>query len=89
MNANVRAALGLKSKLLDRYADQSEGVLGCYDRLIFTGTLVDVAHPDAVPLRLHQLNIRCFDLKLFAEPLCDQGRDTARLLARQAGLEIE
>ena len=47
MNAKVRAALDLKSKLLDRYADQIDGVLGCYDRLILTGTLVDVAHPDA------------------------------------------
>lgn len=89
MNAKVRAALDLKSKLLDRYADQIDGVLGCYDRLILTGTLVDVAHPDAVSLRLHQLNIRCFDLKLFAEPLREQVRENALLLARQAGLEIE
>jgi hypothetical protein len=89
MHAKVRAALNLKSKLLDRYAEQIEGVLGCYDRLIFTGTLVDVAHPDAVTLRLHHLNIRCFDLKVFAEPLREQVRDNAVCLARAAGLEIE
>ena len=85
MNAKVRAVLGLKSKLLDRYADQIEGILGCYDRLIFTGTLVDVAHPDALTLRLHQLNIHCFDLKVFAERLHDQVHDSALRLARAAG----
>src|ERR1700693_1160151 len=89
MNAKTRATLDLKSKLLQRYSDQIEGMLGCYDRVIITGTLVDVAHPDALTARLYALNIRCFDLKLFAEPLRDQVRDNAILLARQAGLEIE
>src|SRR6266404_8116010 len=89
MNAKVRATLGLKSKLLERYADQIDGILGCYDRVIITGTLVDVAHPDVLRARLYALNIRCFDLKLFAEPLRDQVRDNAILVARQAGLEIE
>ncbi len=89
MNPKVRASLTLKSKLLDRYADDIVGVLGCYDRVILTGTLVDLANPDALAIRLHHLNIRCFDLKLFAEPLRDQVRDNAILLARQAGLQIE
>jgi len=89
MSAKVRAALELKSKLLERYADQLDGILGCYDRVILTGTLLDVAHADVVTARLYALNIRCFDLKVFAEPLRDQVRDNAIVLARQAGLEIE
>jgi hypothetical protein len=89
MSGKAHATLGLKSQLLERYADQIEGILGCYDRVIVTGTLVDVAHPDVLTARLYALNIRCFDLKLFAEPLRDQVRDNAILLARQAGLEIE
>ena len=89
MNTKVPANLGLKSKLLDRYTDQIDGILGCYDRVIITGTLVDVAHPDVLTARLYALNIRCFDLKLFAEPLRDQVRDNAILVARQAGLEVE
>ena len=89
MSAKVRPVLDLKSKLLERYGEQSDGVLGCYDRVILTGTLVDVAHPDVLTAQLYALNIRCFDLKLFAEPLRDQVRDNAILLARQAGLEIE
>ena len=89
MNLKVRGALDLKSKLLDRYADDLIGVLGCYDRLIITGMLVDVGHPDAIAAPLRHLNIRCFDLGVFAEPLRDQVRDNAILLARQAGLEIQ
>ena len=89
MNAKVRATVDLKSKLLDRYAKDIEGILGCYDRLIITGLLVDVGHPDALAARLRHLNIRCFDLGVFAEPLRDQVRDNAILLARQAGLEIQ
>lgn len=89
MNPKVRGALDLKSKLLDRYADDLIGVLGCYDRLIITGMLVDVGHPDAIAAQLRHLNIRCFDLGVFAEPLRDQVRDNAILLARQAGLEIQ
>jgi hypothetical protein len=89
MNPKVRAALDLKSKLLDQYADDIIGVLGCYDRLIITGMLGDVGHPDAVAARLHHLNLWCFDLGIFAEPLRDQVRDNAVRLARQAGLEIE
>ena len=80
MNPKVRAALDLKSKLLDRYADDLIGVLGCYDRLIITGMLVDVGHPDVMAAQLRHLNIRCFDLGVFAEPLRDQVRDNAILL---------
>lgn len=40
MSAKVRMVLDLKAKLLERYAEQIDGVLGCYDRLILTGTLV-------------------------------------------------
>jgi hypothetical protein len=59
MSAKVRAVLELKSKLLERYAEQIDGILGCYDRVILTGTLVDVAHPDVLTARLYALNIRC------------------------------
>lgn len=89
MRTKINAASDLKSKLLERYAQDIEGVLGCYDRLILTGLLVDVGHPDAMAAQLRRLNIRCFDLGVFAEPLRDQVRDNAIQLARQAGLEIQ
>jgi hypothetical protein len=89
MRAKVNATQDLKSKLRDSYAKNLEGTLGCYDRLIVTGRLVDVGHPDAKTAQLRHRNIRGFDLGVFAEPLRDQVRDNALLLARQAGLEIQ
>lgn len=75
--------------LTQRYADQIVGILGCWDRVILTGTLSDVWHAGAVEGWLRRDNIRCFDLKVFAEPLRNQVRDPALLTARAAGLAIE
>lgn len=52
MSAKFRVALDLKSKLLERYAEQLDRILGCYDRVILIGTLVDVAHTDVLTDRL-------------------------------------
>ena len=75
--------------LTQRYADPIVGTLGCWDRVILTGTLTDVCHAGAVAGWLRRDNIRCFDLKAFAEPLRDAVRDHAILTARNAGLAIE
>jgi hypothetical protein len=75
--------------LTQRYADQIVGTVGCWDRVIITGTLTDVCHAGAVEGWLRRDNIRCFDLKVFAEPLRDAVRDHAILTARAAGLAIE
>src|SRR5829696_7802027 len=75
--------------LTQRYADQIVGTLGCWDRVIITGTLTDVCHAGAVEGWLRRDNIRCFDLKVFAEPLRNQVRDHAVTMARAAGLSIE
>jgi len=77
------------SSLISRYASQIAGQLGCFDRVIITGSLQDVCHPAALERQLHFANIRCFDLGLFAEPLRDAMRDQALTLARAAGLEVE
>jgi hypothetical protein len=75
--------------LSSRYASQIAGQLGCFDRVIITGNLLDVCHPGALERQLHFAGIRCFDLGLFAEPLRDAIRDHAVTLARAAGLEVE
>jgi hypothetical protein len=75
--------------LTQRYADRIVGTLGCWDRVIITGTLTDVCHAGAVEGWLRRDNIRCFDLKVFAEPLREAVRDQAILTARAAGLAIE
>lgn len=76
-------------EFLQRYAGQIAGQLGCWDRLVLTGTLLDVGYSGAAEKQLREANIRCFDLKHFAEPLRDAMRDQAILLARAAGLEVE
>ncbi len=57
------------SALLARYEKEIEGVLGCFDRLVVTVTLTEVAHPEAMATVLHREGIRCFEIGQFAEPL--------------------
>lgn len=78
-----------ESNLLARYDQEIEGVLGCFDRLVVTGTLTEVAHPRAMAGVLYQDGIRCFDIGDFAEPLRQRIRDNALEKAKEAGVEIE
>lgn len=55
--------------LWERYANRIEGTLGCFDRVVITGTLVEVAHAKAVEARRAHAGIKCFDIKKFADPL--------------------
>jgi hypothetical protein len=59
----------MKAELLQRYEPDIVGVLGCFDRVVVTGTLTEVAYPDALAAVLHREGIRCFDIGQFAEPL--------------------
>jgi hypothetical protein len=69
--------MNASSDLLERYAHDIEGVLGCFDRVVVTGTLTEVAHPDATRAVLYREGIRCFDIGEFAEPLRGRIRDNA------------
>jgi hypothetical protein len=89
METSTLPAASEPSSLVSRYASQIAGQLGCFDRVIITGSLLDVCHPAALERQLHAANFRCFDLGLFAEPLRDTLRDHAQTLARDAGLEVE
>ena len=75
--------------LTERYAKHIRGQVCCFDRIIVTGMLPDIGHPQAMTRRLCAMNLRIFDYTQFAEPLRDQIRANAETLARQAGLEIE
>lgn len=83
MNATVKAGL------LERYADKIVGVLGCYDRLVLNGTLMAIAHPEAMAGVLRREHIRCFDLAQFVDPLREQIRENAERIAAEHGLEVE
>jgi hypothetical protein len=75
--------------LLQRHAKEIAGVLGCFDRLVVTGTLTEIAHPEAMDNFLHREGFRAFDIGLFADPLRQRIRDNAAALAQDAGIEIE
>ena len=83
MSATTRAGL------TERYVDQIVGVLGCYDRVVLNGTLMAIAHPEAMAGVLRREGIRCFDLAQFVEPLGEEIRQNAERLAAEAGLTIE
>ena len=89
METAISSTAPESSSLSLRYASQIAGQLGCFDRVVITGNLLDVCHPAALERQLSSAGIRCFDLGVFAEPLRDTIRDHALTLARAAGLEIE
>lgn len=74
--------------LLERYAKEIAGVVGCFDRLVVSGTLTEIAFPEAMDAVLHREGFRAFDIGLFAEPLRQRIRDNAVTLAQEAGMEI-
>src|ERR1035438_4371527 len=75
--------------LLKRYADKIEGVLGCYDRVVVSGTLMQIAHPEAMSAALWRAGVRCFDLGQYVEPLREEIRGNAERLAKENGLAIQ
>lgn len=75
--------------LLERYDDRIAGVLSCYDRVVITGTLPTVCYAEGMTRFLYANGIRIFDYARFAEPLREQVRERAALLAAEASVTIE
>ena len=79
----------MTSSLLNRYADQVAGTLGCWDRILITGTLPGLCFADGMTGYLSAHNIRIFDYPRWAEPLRDAIRHNAEQLAQRHGVSIE
>jgi hypothetical protein len=75
--------------LTEKYADQLDGVLACYDRLILTGSLFPFCYAQGMSGYLRSQRIRIFDYPEFAQGLREQIRSNAEALAQANGLEIE
>jgi hypothetical protein len=75
--------------LIEKYTERIAGTLGCFDRVVLTGTLVDVGYPNAVHGKLVHDGLGCFELKLFADPLRRALCEHARQIAERAGIKIE
>ncbi len=74
---------------IERYADKILGVITCFDRVVITGTLLEICYADGMAAHLRSKNIRIFDYTKFAEPLREEIRENAEKIARDSGLEIE
>ena len=75
--------------ITERYADKIAGVLGCFDRLIVTGTLPTLCYADGMTKYLSARGIRIFDFVGFAKPLTEAIKANAEALAAAAGLSID
>lgn len=75
--------------LSERYANELDGVLNCYDRIVITGSLQPFCYAQGMTSYLYRQGIRIFDYAKFAEPLREQIRVNAEALAEGAGIKIE
>lgn len=81
--------MSAKEGLLTRYADKIVGMLGCYDRVVLSGTLTAISHPEALARLLGREHVRCFDLEQWVGPLREQLHRDAERMAAEHGLKIQ
>jgi hypothetical protein len=75
--------------LTERYVNDLDGVLSCYDRIVITGSLQPLCYAQGMTHYLYQQGIRIFDYAKFAEPLRECLRENAEALAEANGMKIE
>jgi hypothetical protein len=76
--------------LTDRYKNDLQGVLSCYDRIVITGTLPGVCYAQGMTSYLYAHEIKIFDYaKVFADPLRNMIRENAQMIAKANGVAIE
>lgn len=73
--------------LSDKHADKLDGVLGCYDRLIVTGSLPELGYAKGMTSYLYRQGIRVFDYTAFVQPLRETLRTHAEALAQRDRLK--
>ena len=59
----------MMNPFVERHQHQITGVLSCFDRVIITGTLPQIAYAGAMERFLGYRGIRLFDYPHWAEPL--------------------
>ena len=75
--------------LSERYCNELDGVLSCYDRIVITGSLYPFCYAQGMTSYLYRQGIRVFDYVKFAEPLREVIRENAEALAQANGIKIE
>lgn len=75
--------------LTTTYLNKISGVLGCFDRIIITGTIPRICYSQGMTSHLYSQGVRVFDYPKFAEPYRDAIRSNAEQIAKENGIEIE
>jgi len=75
--------------LTKKYAESLDGVLGCYDRIVITGSLAELCYAKGMTRYLYTHDTRIFDYAQWAEPLRAAIRANAEAVAQAADLTIE
>jgi len=75
--------------LSERFAQELDGVLSCYDRVVITGNLHPLCYAQGMTRYLYQKGIRIFDYAKFAEPYREHIRENAEKLAEKNEIKIE
>jgi hypothetical protein len=75
--------------LTETYKSKIFLVLSCYERLIFTGTLLEISSGQGMTHYMYEHGIKIFDYPKFAEPFKDAIRANAERIAKEQGVEIE
>jgi hypothetical protein len=76
--------------LTERYATKIRSVFSCFDRIVLSGTLRDICHPDGLRAYLGAKGIRLFEFaKTWGLDLNNEIRANAERLAAEAGLSID
>lgn len=75
--------------LSEKYSNELDGVLSCYDRIVITGSLYPFCYAQGMTSYLYRQGIRIFDYAKFADGLRERVRENAEALALANGLEIE
>ncbi len=79
----------MDEQLSERYANDLDGILSCYDRIVITGSLQPFCYAQGMTRYLYQQGIRIFDYAKFAEPMRERLRENTEALAQANGVKIE
>jgi len=69
------------------HKSKTSGVLNCFGRLIFTGTIPQICYAQGMTSYLYSNNIRIFGYPKFAEPFKNKLRDNTEKLARENDID--
>jgi len=75
--------------LTERYANELNGILNCYDRILISGNVQTWCYAKGMTSYLYQQKILVFDYTKIVEPFREQIRSNAERLAKESGVKIE